>query len=177
MLGKLFSAIDGINNALGVVFSWLVGVLILNQFIVVLMRYVFGVGSIKLQDSIIYIHAFILMMLCAYTLLKGGHVRLDLIYANFGRRGRAALDVLGAIIYLFPMTIFIFFGSIDYVQRSWRVFESSREMSGLPGIFLVKTSILCFAGLLFLQGISLIGRAVQTMRAPDDTGSTGTRRA
>ncbi len=167
LLEKLFSGVDRINNALGVVFSWLVGLLILNQFAVVLLRYVFGVGSIKLQESIIYIHAFILMILCAYTLLKDGHVRLDLFYSNRSARAQAALDVFGAAVYLLPLSIFIFFDAMGYVLRSWSVFESSREMSGLPGVFLLKTLILCFAALLFLQGLSMIWRAVRTLVGAD----------
>lgn len=163
MLLRIFDMFDWINNTLGRVFSWLVGALIMTQFSVVLLRYVFGVGSIKLQESIIYIHAFILMMLCGYTLLKEGHVRLDLIYNGCGPKARALLDIFGVLVYLVPMCVFIFFGSQSYVLRSWSVLESSREVSGLPGVFLLKTMIMCFAFLLFIQAMSLLGRAVFTL--------------
>jgi TRAP-type mannitol/chloroaromatic compound transport system permease small subunit len=45
-------------------------------------------------------------------------------------------------------------------MRSWMTLERSRETSGLPLVFLLKTAIPLFALLLTLQGIAQIVRAV-----------------
>ena len=45
------------------------------------MRYVFGLGSVKLQESIVYMHATVFMVAAGYTLLHNGHVRCDIFYA------------------------------------------------------------------------------------------------
>ncbi|WP_292894717.1 TRAP transporter small permease subunit [Nitratireductor sp.] len=164
-------SIDRFNDRLGRWGSWLIGVLILIQFLVVVLRYVFGLGSIKLQESIIYTHAVVLMFLAAYTLRHDGHVRLDIFYSAAKTRSRALLDLLGGLLYLLPMCVFMLYVTAPYVGRSWSVLEGSRELSGLPGVYLVKTSMLFFAILLLAQGLSMIARAWLVYRydEPDTT--------
>jgi TRAP-type mannitol/chloroaromatic compound transport system permease small subunit len=49
--------------------------------------------------------------------------------------------------------------ALPYVARSWAILERSRETSGLPLVFLLKTLIPAFAILLGLQGIAQAIRA------------------
>ena len=64
--------------------------------------------------------------------------------------------------------------ALPYVARSWMVFERSRESSGLPFVYLLKTLIPLFALLMALQGIAqAIRAALLLMTAP--TASAGTR--
>ena len=72
------------------------------QFAVVLLRYVFGLGSIWLQESILYAHAALFMLAAAWTLQKGGHVRVDVFYADAAPRTKALIDLLGALLLLLP---------------------------------------------------------------------------
>ena len=62
--------------------------LVLVEFTVVLMRYVFGLGSVKMQESIVYMHAIVFMVAAGYTLLHNGHVRCDVFYAAASPRRR-----------------------------------------------------------------------------------------
>ena len=66
--------------------AWLALLTVLVEFAVVVMRYVFGVGSVKMQESIVYMHATVFMVAAGYTLLHDGHVRCDVFYAA-PRRG------------------------------------------------------------------------------------------
>jgi TRAP-type mannitol/chloroaromatic compound transport system permease small subunit len=50
------------------------------------------------------------------------------------------------------------------VQQSWEIRERSREASGLPGLFLLKTLIPLTALLLALQGVSDLVRAARRIR-------------
>ena len=70
--------IDAANSVIGRTTAWLALIMVLVQFVVVMMRYVFGVGSIMMQESVIYMHAFLFMLGAGYTLLQGGHVRVDI---------------------------------------------------------------------------------------------------
>jgi TRAP-type mannitol/chloroaromatic compound transport system permease small subunit len=54
--------------------------------------------------------------------------------------------------------------ALPYVTRSWAIFERSRETSGIPAVFLLKTLILLFVLLMLLQGISQAIRAAHTLR-------------
>lgn len=151
--------ITGFSNAVGKTVTWLVVAMVLVQFAVVVMRYVFGVNFIALQESVLYAHGTLFMLASAYTLLQGGHVRVDIFYANLSPRGKAWVDLLGTTFFLVPLMLLILNASWDYVAISWRIHETSRESSGLQWLYLLKTVIMIFAGMMLLQGIAMAGRA------------------
>ena len=151
--------IDRLNTAVGRTVAWGALLVVLLQFAVVLLRYVLGEGSIWLSESIIYGHAAVLMLAAAWTLREGGHVRVDIFYAGASPRTKAWVDLLGALCLLLPFMLVLAWFSIPYVARSWDILERSRETSGLPIIFLLKTLIPLFALLMALQGIAQAIRA------------------
>ena len=152
-------AIDAVNEGIGRLVAWLTLAMVLVQFIVVVQRYVFGVGSILMQESVTYMHALVFMVGAGYTLLHEGHVRVDVIYREASWRFKAWVDMLGALLLLLPVCAVIFIWSWGYVANAWAVLEGSKETSGLPGIYLLKTVILVFAGLVGLQGLSMLLRS------------------
>ena len=58
---KISTIIDSTNEIIGDAISWAAIAMVLVAFIVVVMRYIFGVGSIFLQESITYFHACLFM--------------------------------------------------------------------------------------------------------------------
>ena len=162
--------IDDFNEICGRAIAWLTLGMVLTQFTVVILRYVFGVGWIALQESILFMHALVFMLGAAYTLRYEGHVRVDIFYRRLSRRGRALVDVLGTLLLLLPVCVYIFSSSWDYVTDSWQLFEGSREAGGLPGVFLLKTSILLMAGLLSLQGLSMLLKSLIIIFSPEKAG-------
>ena len=80
--------IDRLNRTIGRSAAWLALAMVLVQFIVVVMRYVFGIGSIMMQEAIIYMHAVLFMMAAADTLLQDEHVRVDIFMPPPRRIGR-----------------------------------------------------------------------------------------
>jgi TRAP-type mannitol/chloroaromatic compound transport system permease small subunit len=151
---RMAAAIDRINTAVGRAASWCALGIVLIGFAVVLLRYVLGVGSIWLQESILYAHAALFLLAAAWTLKEGGHVRVDVFYADASPRTKAWVDLFGALLLLLPFCLAILWFSLPYVKGSWAVLERSREASGLPLVFLLKTLIPVFAVLLALQGLS-----------------------
>jgi TRAP-type mannitol/chloroaromatic compound transport system permease small subunit len=151
---SLAAAIDRVNTAVGRAASWCALAIVLIGFAVVLLRYVLGLGSIWLQESILYAHAALFLLAAAWTLKEGGHVRVDVFYASASSRVKAWIDLLGALLLLLPFCVAIIWFSWPYVARSWAILERSREASGLPLVFLLKTLIPLFALMLALQGLS-----------------------
>ncbi len=151
--------IDRINIAVGRTVMWLAILMALVQFTVVIMRYVFSIGSIPMQEAIWYMHGLIFMCGAGYALLYDGHVRVDIFYREATARRRAWVDLLGGLVFLLPLCIVTLLYSRSYVENSWRVLEGSTEISGLPYIYLLKTSIWVFGVLLGLQGIAMVLRA------------------
>ena len=159
-LHGLARAIDRLNEAIGVSVAWLALLTVLVEFTVVLMRYVFGIGSVKMQESIVYMHAMVFMIAAGYTLLHNGHVRIDIVYRPASARYKAWVDLLGSIFLLMPIVIMVFWLAWPYVAESWATREGSRESGGLPGLYLLKTVILAFCVLILAQGLSLARRSV-----------------
>jgi TRAP-type mannitol/chloroaromatic compound transport system permease small subunit len=160
----LARAIDRVNLTVGHAVAWLALFMVLMQLTVVILRYVFGVGSIAMQESIVYAHAFLFMLASGYTLLKGGHVRVDIFYRGAPEKRRALTDFLGSYFLLMPVAVLILLVAMPYVGRSWAIWEGSRETSGIQAVWLLKTAIPVFALLLLWQGVSLAGKAALTLR-------------
>lgn len=151
---RVAATIDRVNVAVGRAASWCALAIVLVGFVVVLLRYVLGLGSIWLQESILYAHAVLFLLTAAWTLKEGGHVRVDVFYASASSRTKALVDLWGALLLLLPFALTLLWVSLPYVARSWAILERSRETSGLPLVFLLKTLIPLFAVMLALQGVS-----------------------
>ena len=156
---ELIRFLDNLSDRIGRAISWLTLTMVLVQFLIVVMRYVFSVGSIMMQESVVYMHALVFMIGAAYTLLHDGHVRVDVFYRDASDRTKAWVDLLGVLFFLIPVSILIAWISWPYVVSSWEVFEGSKETSGIQAVFLLKTVILVFCALIILQGISLAARS------------------
>lgn len=167
-LETIARVIDAANERIGRVTAWLALFMVLTQFVVVVMRYVFGIGSVVMQESIVYMHATLFLVAAGYTLLHDGHVRCDIFYAAASGRTRALVDLFGVLVFLLPMCVVIGWIAWPYVAAAWAVREGSQEGSlGIPGVYLLKTTILFFAALVSLQGIAVALRALLSLMGVD----------
>jgi TRAP-type mannitol/chloroaromatic compound transport system permease small subunit len=166
MTARIADEIDRITAAVGRIATWCALYVVLAEFAVVVLRYALGFGSIRLQESVLYAHAGLFMLAAAWTLQTGGHVRVDIFYSRATARGRAAIDLLGAVVFLLPFAAVLFALTLPYVERSWRIFEASPQPSGLPFVYLLKTVILVFAALIGLQGVAQALRAALVLGTP-----------
>ncbi len=159
-LAAFVRSIDRLNDAIGRSVAWLTLAMVLIAFTVVVLRYVYAIGWVGMQESYVWLHGIVFMVGAGYTLLHDGHVRIDIIYRPAGDRYKAVIDLFGSLLLLLPMVLIVFLVSLDYVASSWGKLEQSREAGGLPGLFLLKTVIPVFCLLLGLQGLALAGRSL-----------------
>jgi TRAP-type mannitol/chloroaromatic compound transport system permease small subunit len=160
------SRIDRLNTAIGHAVAWLVIVVVVLQFVLVVARYLFGLGSVWLSETVIYAHATLFMLAAAWTLHTGGHVRVDIFYADASARTKALIDLVGALLLLLPFMLVLIWLSVPYAARSWAILEHSQEASGLPIVFALKTLIPLFAVLMALQGVAQAIHAVAALSRP-----------
>ncbi|GBE09127.1 MAG TPA: TRAP transporter small permease subunit [Gammaproteobacteria bacterium] len=157
---KIIQIIDRINDVTGRSIAWLTLAMVLVTFLIVVLRYAFSIGWIAMQESVVYLHTIVFMLGAAYTLKQNGHVRVDIFYEKMSARGKAWVDLSGALLLLVPFCLFIIVISWNYVGLSWSLLEGSRDAGGLPAVFLLKTTIPVMAGLLMLQGIAQALRSI-----------------
>ena len=163
MFTKIADRIDAINDLIGRGVSWLTLFMALVMFVIVVLRYVFNMGWIWMQESVVFMHGFVFMLAGGYTLLAEEHVRIDIFYRPMSERKKAIVNLIGIVFLLFPTCFVIFYYGYSYVGDSWSVLEGSREAGGLPGVFILKTSILVFPVLVGLQGVAKFIRALNTL--------------
>jgi TRAP-type mannitol/chloroaromatic compound transport system permease small subunit len=165
-MARIADGIDRLTAAIGRIAIWCSLYIVVAEFAVIVLRYAFGFGSIWLQESVLYAHAGLFMLAAAWTLQVGGHVRVDIFYAQASPRRRALVDLLGAVVFLLPFAAALFVLALPYVERSWLILEGSPQPSGLPFVYLLKTVILIFAALIGLQGMAQAIHAALILSTP-----------
>ncbi|WP_299073672.1 TRAP transporter small permease subunit [uncultured Paraglaciecola sp.] len=166
--------IDSFHHKLCQLVSWFTLLMVLLTFLIVILRYGFNLGWIAMQESVMYLHAMVFLLGAAHTLRANEHVRVDIFYRRFSPKKQAKVDIFGSLFLLLPVNIYIFFISIEYVLRSWRIMEASQEAGGLPAVFILKTLILIFALTMLLQGIAeVIGNILRLSSNTNNTIAEG----
>lgn len=158
--------LDRTSVVVGRAASWFTLFMVTVTFVVVVMRYVFDIGFIWLQESVVWMHAAVFMLGAAYTLQDEGHVRVDVFYRKMSDQRRAWVDLVGVIIFLLPLCLFLAWNSIEFVSQSWSIREMSRESGGLPYplIPMLKSIVLLMPITVALQGLSLFLKSLKTLR-------------
>ncbi len=151
--------VDRLNERVGRGVAWLTLVMVIITFAVVILRYVYAIGWVWLQESYVWLHGVVFMVGAGYTLLHNAHVRVDIFYRPKSARYKAVVDLFGSFLLLLPLVAVVTYVSYDFVTASWIRLEESREAGGLPGLFLLKSVILLFCILIGLQGLSLAARS------------------
>ena len=149
-------SINLINKFAGGFCAFLVVLMSVNVFLVVILRYLFGISFIWMQETYVWMHAFIFMLGAGFTYLNDDHVRIDIIYRSSSQIYKTIVDLVGIVFFLFPLLYIIWIFSYPFVYKSWQMNEISREAGGLSMLYLLKFAILLFVILLFLQAISKI---------------------
>ena len=147
----LIKFLDSFSDKVGLTSSFLILFLILLVSLSVILRYVFSIGFIWLQDLYIWIHALFILLGISYTLKVDEHVRIDLFYRSFNKKTKNLINFLGILIFGIPLTYLLIKNGSDYFIRSYNLNESSKESGGLPYIFILKFFIFFLGFLIFLE--------------------------
>ncbi len=161
---KLSLLLDAFSERVGKVCSWFVVLMVLITFTVVVMRYGLNMGSVMLQDVVLYLHGGLFLLGSAFALKRGSHVRVDIFYRDFSEKRKALVDLIGNIVFLQPVCWTILLFSWGYVEFSWRIMEVSPEPDGLPFVYLQKSLLVVLAVFLSLQSLSEIIKSAITLR-------------
>jgi TRAP-type mannitol/chloroaromatic compound transport system permease small subunit len=155
---KLAETIDSLNTGVATLVRWLALFMVLVQFTIVLGRYAFGLNSIALQESVLYMHATLFMLGAGYTLLVDKHVRVDVFYAKASAIWQRRIDIFCHLFFLMPSMTALLYWSWPSVRNSWKIFEGPMSVGGIQAVFLLKTLIPAFCILVMLQSVSSLIR-------------------
>jgi len=154
-LQGLAQQLDRFIDLVGRGVAWMTVLMVIVMASVVILRFVFDIGWVWLQESVNYLHAFIFMLGAAYTLRHDAHVRVDVFYRKMSLRAQARVDLFGTLFLLIPVCGFIFYVSWAPTIAAWAALEGSQRTGGLDFAYLLKTSMLLMPALLIIQGLAI----------------------
>ncbi len=166
--------IDRLNLLVGRVVCWLVLIMTLIGSGNAITRH-FNLSSNAWLEIQWYLFSAVFLLYSGYTLLKNGHIRIDIISSRFSKRTQVIMDIIGDLFFLFPMAALIIWLSWPLFISTYLSGETSSDAGGLirwPLRILIPVGF----SLLLLQGFSqLIKRIAFLMgRGPHPTVSTET---
>ena len=159
----IIRTIDSLSFGVGEITKWLLPLLVLVVAFTVFALSIFGQSWTKLFESAEYLHASVIMLGAAATLLASQHVRVDIFHSRMNAKSRALVDFIGYYALLLPVCLIILWNSQSFVSFSWRIFEASSEADGIRGEFLLKTLIPIFAITMIFQGLAIALRAAMCL--------------
>ena len=100
---KYLELINKFNIKIGKLFSWSLLIMVILTFIIVVLRYLFNLGFIWMQELVRYLYASVFMLCAAYTLAKDEHVRVDIFYSKLQSRHKMIINIIGSLFFLIPV--------------------------------------------------------------------------
>ena len=155
--------IDRFNTLIGYLCAFFVFSMVIVVFTVVVLRYGFNIGFIWMQEVYVWLHSFVFMLGAGFTYLANEHVRIDVFYREASKKYKATVDLFGNIFLLLPFLYIIWNYSYPFVYRSFLMGEVSREAGGMPALYILKSAILWFCLVLFLQLVSNVIKSILTL--------------
>lgn len=156
-------SVDKVGEWAGKIFAWAVIPMAFCIGFEVIARYVFNNPTIWVYDTTWMLYGTHFMMGGAYTLMKKGHIRTDLLYMNWSIRTQAWVDILSYIIFFFPGMILFFIACFDRASLAWSIREVSNATPWRPPIYPVITVMPVSIGLLLIQGACDVLKRIYTI--------------
>lgn len=152
-LMSLSRFIDTINEWIGRIAMWLILAATLISAGNAIVRKLFQISSNGMLEIQWYLFAVVFMLGGGYAFLRNAHVRIDFLSSRLSARTRNWVDVVGIIVFLFPLCYIM--ATLGWPTFSM-AFESGEMSSNAGGLIRWPVYGLIPAGffILFLQGIS-----------------------
>jgi TRAP-type mannitol/chloroaromatic compound transport system permease small subunit len=156
--------IDTITELSSYLFLLLIIPLVLANVIEVFARYVLRDPTIWALDITTMSYAALFMLGSAFALLKGAHVRTDLLWEGFSDRTKGMIDSLAFVLFFLPTMAVLFYISIDDFLYSISINERGSSGAWTPVLWPLRGVIPLSALLLFMQGISELMKSLWAWR-------------
>lgn len=159
----MVEAIERSIDRLGRATAWLALAIVVLMATNVLLRYTMRIGSVWSQELEWHLLVPLILLGMSYALLKGEHVRVDIVYARFPPAWKAGIDLLSGVLTVL-ISVAVIWLSLKYVEQSFVIDEQSQDPGGLPYRWILKAFIPLGFAVLLLQGVASTLRAWERLR-------------
>jgi TRAP-type mannitol/chloroaromatic compound transport system permease small subunit len=157
-------SIDKFTDWTGYLFVLLIIPLIFANVIEVFSRYVLKEPTIWALDVTTMSYGALFMLGSALALLKGAHVRTDMLWEKFSDRTKGMIDSLAFLLLFLPTMVVLFFISIGDFLYALSIDERSSSGAWTPILWPLRGVIPLTAFMLFVQGISELMKSLWAWR-------------
>jgi TRAP-type mannitol/chloroaromatic compound transport system permease small subunit len=164
-LNAVADVLDTVIDRIGRVTGWCSLAIVLVMAYNVLLRYFFRTGSVATQELEWHLMAPICMLGLSYAILKDGHVQVDILYGRFPERLQRIIQFVSMVLVVLVVAILLKL-SIPYVMQSDNIGEKSPDPGGLTHRWVVKSMLPIGFGLLLIQSIAAMLRALVPILDP-----------
>lgn len=150
---KFSGLIDGLSERIGRMVLWLVLVAVVISASNAVIRKLFNTSSNAFLEIQWYLFAAIFLLGAGYTMLRQGHVKIDVVLGRFSRQTQVKVEIFGILFFLMPFVFAVVDLVWPLVVNAYASGEMSENAGGLvrwPVYALVPIGFT----LLGLQGIS-----------------------
>lgn len=189
--------LEAFANGIGRFFAWAGLLMVLQQIMIIFLQRIFRVSQIEIgpfgyafgkdlswwSEELKLYNAMVVCLCVTYTYVQGGHVRVDLIYANVRFRTKRVIDMFGAIFFIMPAAVITWLYAWFFLWRhlvtpkvsasesltailrkanlmKWNVETIGPSPNGFDAYFLFKVLIVLYCALIFLHAIAVFYRAL-----------------
>ncbi len=136
-------------------FYWLAFLVVIAEFQIVVLRFVFSYEQTLMSDLVRFWYGSLFLFASYYTLIKDGHVRVDVLYTNFSKKNKAKINMFGSLILGIPLCLSIFFRGMYCKQcvlnQPIMNFETSQSTQGMNIKYLMAAFLIIFALTMLIQ--------------------------
>lgn len=155
---RISDAIDSAIRRVGEASSWLWLILMLVIIVNVAARYLFGAGSVMMEELQWHIYGVGFLIGLAYCTATDRHVRIDVLHERWRPRTKAWVEFFGILIFLLPFALSVLIDSVPFVLRSIELHEISDSPGGLSHRWVIKSAITLGFALLSLAAFARLMR-------------------
>ncbi|MDO8960274.1 MAG: TRAP transporter small permease subunit [Rhodocyclaceae bacterium] len=145
--------IDRLTEQVGRATLWLVLVAVIISASNAIVRKAFSVSSNAFLEIQWYLFAAMFLLASGYTMLRQGHVKIDVILGRFSKRTQIKVEIFGIVVFLMPFVVLVIDLALPLVIQAYHSGEMSENAGGLVRWPVYALLPIGFT-LLGLQGIS-----------------------
>jgi TRAP-type mannitol/chloroaromatic compound transport system permease small subunit len=161
---RTIEVVDAIANWSGRITAWLIVPMTIAVTWEVVARHFFRAPTIWAFDVTYMLYGTHFMLGTAYTLMRVGHVRTDMLYSRWSIRRQNWIDAIGYFFFFFPAMILLFYFGWQEFYHSWSIGETSDASPWRPIVYPFKGVIPLTALLLLTQGIAELFKSAYAIR-------------
>jgi len=154
LLKAVLRAIDSLSTRIGKAVAYVVIANVLALVYEFVSRYLLGRPTVWSYEVTYFLYGSHFLLGAAYTLLLKSHIRIDLLYQRWSPRRKALVDVVGYIVFFFPVMLTLIYAGTEFTMQSIEMNERSGLSPWRPLLYPYKAVVVLALFFLFLQGIA-----------------------